>query len=178
MKRKPPDDSSPPQATETIRGGFGPRAIAETAAQVTRRPLGKRGFMETELIAQWPAIAGGDIGTYTRPQKITFPYGERVGGTLHLRVASGAVAAQLQHIEPLILQRINGFFGYGAVTRLTITQGPVATRPIRQPPASPRLAPEVERELEDRLAGVADPDLKAALLSLGRHLVGRQAGKK
>ena len=178
MKRKPPDHPSPGDVTVGTRGGIGPRAIAETAALVSRRPLGKRGFMETELIAQWPAIAGGDIGTHTRPQKITFPHGERIGGTLHLRVASGAVATQLQHIEPLILQRINGFFGYAAVIRLAISQGPVAARPVRRLPATPRLSPEAERILEDRLAGVEDPDIRAALLSLGRHLVGRHAEKK
>jgi hypothetical protein len=163
-----------PDRSDEKRGGAGPRAIAEMAARLTRRPLGKRGFAEAALVTEWSAVVGSMLGSATLPLRITFPRGERIGGTLHIRAASGAVATQLQHQEPLVVQRINGYFGYGAVLRLAINQGPVPARPVRKSPPVPRLEPERERDLQDKLAGIDDPELKSALASLGRHLAARR----
>ncbi len=136
--------------------------------------MGRRGFTEAALIAEWPSVVGSMLGTATLPLRIAFQRGERAGGTLHIRVASGAMATQLQHQEPLIVQRINGYFGYGAIARLAISQGPVVRRPVRRPPAAPELTPQQELELSQRLSGIDDPDLKAVLSALGRHLAGRR----
>lgn len=173
----PDRGSAPPQDTrrsEEHRGSAGPRAIAEMTARLTRRPLGKRGFAEAALITEWPAVVGSMLGSATLPLRITFPRGDRIGGILHVRAASGAIATQLQHQEPLVVQRINGYFGYGAVLRLAISQGPVPPRRVRQSPSIPRLNPEQERDLQDKLAGIDDPELKSALASLGRHLAGER----
>src|SRR3546814_7690158 len=43
-------------------------------------------------------------------------------------------APMMQHITPEIVERVNRFFGYGAVARVTIRQGEVAV-------AKPRVAP-------------------------------------
>jgi hypothetical protein len=159
---------------EEKRGSAGPRAIAETTARLTRRSLGKRGFTEAALIAEWPNVVGSLLGTVTLPLRIAFARGERSGGTLHIRVGSGAMATQLQHQEPLIVQRINGYFGYGAIARLAITQGPVARRPLRRAPAVAELTAQQERQLSDRLSGIDDPELKAVLAALGRRLAARR----
>jgi hypothetical protein len=159
---------------EEKRGSAGPRAIAETAARLTRRSLGKRGFTEAALISEWPSVVGSLLGNTTLPLRIAFSRGERSGGTLHVRVASGAMATQLQHQEPLIVQRINGYFGYGAIARLAISQGPVMPRPVRRPPAAPELTAEQERLLTERLSEIDDPELKSVLAALGRHLAARR----
>ncbi len=159
---------------EERRGSSGPRAIAETTARLTKRSMGKRGFTETALIAEWPTVVGSMLGNATLPLRIAFQRGERSAGTLHIRVASGAMATQLQHQEPLIVQRINGYFGYGAIARLAISQGPVTPRPVRRAPAAPVLTAEQERQLTHRLSGIDDPELKAVLAALGRHLAARR----
>lgn len=160
--------------SEDRRGGSGPRAIAETTARLTRRSMGKRGFTEAALIAEWPTIVGSMLGNATLPLRIAFQRGERAAGTLHIRVSSGALATQLQHQEPLIIQRINGYFGYGAIARLAISQGPVARRPVRRPPPAPDLTPEQELQLTHRLSTIDDPELKSVLAALGRHLAARR----
>ncbi len=165
-----PSAAKKPLPSKERRGSAGPRAIAELSARLTRRPLGKRGFTEAAVITEWPAIVGSLLGSSTLPLKIVFPPGQRAGGVLHIRVASGAVAAQLQHLEPLIVQRINGFFGYGAVIRLAISQGVVPKRPPRRGPPPPQLDAAAEAELEKRLEKVEDVELREALASLGRHL--------
>lgn len=163
-----------PEQPGDKRGGSGPRAIAETAQRLTKRPMGKRGFTEAALIAEWQSVVGSLLGGATLPLRIVFPRGERIAGTLHVRVASGALATELQHQEPLVIQRINGYFGYGAVARLAIVQGPVPRRQPRRPLALPLLSAAQERDLSDQLDGIRDPEVKAALAALGRHLAAKR----
>lgn len=172
MQGKPDKPAAQPAASD--RGSSGPRAIGETTARLTRRTLGKRGFAEGALVTEWPAIVGSALARATLPLRIAFPRNERTGGTLHIRVASGAMATQLQHLEPLVVQRINSYFGYGAVDRLSLSQGPVAAQPVRRPPVEPTLDPAQQAQLAGQLAGIEDEELKAALASLGRHLAARR----
>ena len=68
-----------------------------------------------------------------------------------------------------MIERINVYFGYRAVQRLRLQQAPLPVpesparrRPARPPhDAPPAIAPE-------RLAGIENPDLRAALDRLGR----------
>src|SRR3546814_17277633 len=78
-------------------------------------------------------IVGARYAGVSAPESLRFPHGERSGGTLTL-VVRGAHAAMMQHITPEIVERVNRFFGYGAVARVTIRQGEVAV-------AKPRVAP-------------------------------------
>lgn len=167
-----PSAQSPGQPEK--RGSAGPRAVAEVTSRLTRKQLGKRGFIETALVSNWPAIVGPMLGLNTLPLKIVFPPRERVGGVLHVRISSGALATQLQHLEPLILQRINGHFGYGAVSRLQMVQGPLPPRRIAKPPVTPELDPQAQQSLEASLAKVDDPDLKAVLERLGRQVLAKK----
>ena len=156
------------------RGNSSPRAIAELVARLTRRPLGRRGFSEAALVAEWPAIVGPLKGNATLPLKISFPPGERTGGTLHVRVATGGLATELQHQEPLIVERINGYFGYGAVSRLKISQGHLPPRPLRRPPAEPPLDAAAEGRLQAALTVVEDAEIRTVLAGLGRRLAARR----
>ena len=149
---------------------YGIHAVGETVAALTQGPLGRRGFCEGSLVTEWPAIVGSLLGTQTLPLRISFPLGERSGGILYVRVASGGLALQLQHLEPLVLQRINSHFGYAAVSRLSIVQGPVSLHAKKASPPQPQLTPKMQQWLDERLSGVDDPDLRAALARLGRHL--------
>jgi hypothetical protein len=151
-------------------------SLAATLPRVTRRTLGRHGLAEGGLIADWSSIVGAMIAERSLPLRLSFTGGERREGTLHVRV-SGALALELQHLEPQILERINGFFGYRAVGRLRIHQGPVPVerRARREPP--PPLAPAAEAEIGSLVAAVEDDGLRRALQELGRSLR-RSAGRK
>ena len=153
----------------------GPKAIAEFSRQLTKQPLGKRGFAEVSLITHWPEIVGQAQALGSVPLKIAFPREERSGGVLHVRVATGGLATEFQYRKELIISRINGHFGYGAVADLRITQGHI---PVRQPKKSlltpPVLAPEQEQALQQSLAGVEDDEMREALARLGRRLAARR----
>jgi len=99
-------------------GGF--RALAETVAGLTRPMLGKRGFASGAIISGWKAIVGERLAAHVVPERITYPRGRHDGGTLQLRLATGALATELQHLEPRIIERINTAFGFAAVARLKL----------------------------------------------------------
>jgi hypothetical protein len=160
---------------ETRRGG--PRALAAMLPKIARPAFGKRGFVEAGVLTDWPVIVGPVLAAETRPMKLTFPRGARTDGTLHIRVTS-AFSTELQHLAPLVMERINRYFGYGAVARLTLSQGPVI-RPLRNKrQKSPDPEPEALRRLETRVAAIEDEELRVALAGLGRNIASRQAGRK
>lgn len=146
------------------------RAIAAEVPKIAGAVLGKRGFAEAQLVAQWPAIIGDSLAAGVTPEKLSFPRGERRDGTLHLRVAPG-LGLEVQHREPVLIERINAFFGYRAVARLALKQGPPAVS--SPPPARPRPLAAKERQLlEHRLAAIDDGALKEALERLGEAVIG------
>jgi hypothetical protein len=152
-------------------------SLAAMLPRVTRRTLGRHGLAEGGLIADWAAIVGAMIAERSLPLRLSFTGGERRDGTLHVRV-SGALALELQHLEPQILERINGYFGYRAVGRLRIHQGPVPVerRAPREPPRP--LTPEMEAKVDSLVAAVEDDGLRQALQALGRSMHGAVAGRR
>jgi hypothetical protein len=96
--------------------------------------------------------------------------------TLHIRVES-AFALELQHQAPLIVERVNSYFGWACVGRLRLEQGPVGrgkTGPVRAPAPS-AAAVEAARAAA---AGVADEGLREALVRLGAAVIARERGAK
>ena len=150
------------------RGGM--RILAATLPAVARRALGQRGFAEGGLIAEWPSIVGEAIATRCHPTRARpVRTGRNSEGTVTLRVEPG-FALELQHLEPQIIERINGHYGYAAITRLILHQGPLGA-PRRPRPLPPRpLSAAEEAELRQRVAPVEDDALRGALERLGRAM--------
>ncbi len=151
-----------------IRRGGGLRALAATLPKVTARAYGRRGFAEGGLAADWTSVVGRDIARRCQPQRLSFARnGPREGGTLTLRVDSG-FALELQHLEPLLIERLNSYFGYRAVAAVNLRQGPLRQKSAETASKPADLTPDEETRLQTRLAGVEDPEMRAALGRLGR----------
>jgi hypothetical protein len=149
------------------------RAVGRELPRVAGRVLGKRGLGEAQLLAEWRAVVGDELAGETLPMKLSFPAGGRRNGVLKLRVTPAA-ALLVQHREPQILERINGFFGYGAVARLALVQGPLPAR-TRTEPRTPRPLTAAEAAaLAERVSQVSDPGLKSALVRLGTAILGER----
>lgn len=160
-KNKPSADPSPDRR-------FGMVAVGVPVGQLTKPLFGRHGFAGGALVMDWPAIVGPALAVYTLPQRIRFPTGERSGGTLHIKVASSAFAPEIVHLEPLILDRINGYFGWNAVDRLKLHHGPLPPRSRAVPPVES--LGQVPPSLQSALDRVTDPDLRAVLLRLGQRI--------
>ena len=159
---------------QSRRRGGGPRALAQPLGAVTREVFGRRGLADGAILTDWPSIAGEHLARHSLPEKVTFPRGSRAGGTLYLTIDNGSLATELLHLEPLLIQRINGYFGFCAVARLKIVQGPLPNAAGRRTRAARPLKEKEERGLAASLKDVDDAELRRALEALGRAVLGRR----
>ena len=152
------------------------RALAADVPRIVKPALGKRGFAEGQMVARWAEIVGADLARRMMPEKLTFPTGERRDGALRLRVAPG-FALEAQHREPQILERLNAFFGYRALARLILVQGPLPADRATVPRRRRDLAASERAALAQRVAGIADGELRDALTRLGEAVIGPTGDK-
>jgi hypothetical protein len=139
-------------------------AGARIAAPIVTR---RGGGIRFRLKAEWAAIVGAELAAITWPETLGRD------GALKLLVAP-AHALELQHRAPLVVERINLFFGRPVATRLVLLQGmlPLAPPPRRAVPRA--LAASEEKALDARLGDIADPELRQALGGLGRLVAQRE----
>jgi len=147
------------------------RAAGIAASRIAAPIVARRGGgVLLRLKAEWAAVVGAELAALTWPEALGRD------GALKLRVAS-TLALDLQHRAPLVIERINRYFGREAVARLVLLQGPL---PLAVPPAAATptpLAAEDATALDLRLGDIADPELRAALAQLGRLvLAGERRG--
>ncbi|MEM8799448.1 MAG: DciA family protein [Pseudomonadota bacterium] len=135
--------------------------------EATRANLRKRGFAHQELLTKWQEIVGQEFAAVTLPETLAFDRGKRAAGRLHLLVEP-ASALIVQHEIERIRERINRFFGYGAIAQIRILQTPL---PQQTAKPLPRRAPEVSQDDVDRMAkelGLFESDrLRNACARLG-----------
>jgi hypothetical protein len=137
-------------------------AVSKLAAPIVVR---RGGGILVRLKSEWPAIIGPDWAA------VSWPTALGRDGVLKLRAASTA-ALELQHRAPLLIERINLFFGRLVVTRLALVQGPL---PLDSPPSRAGLRPLAADGTElvgGGLSGIAAPQLREALARLGRAVAG------
>jgi hypothetical protein len=142
--------------------GQGFRAVGISVSKLGAPILAKRGGgLLVRLKTNWPGIVGADWAG------VSWPAAVGPDGSLKLRVAPTA-ALELQHRAPLVIERINIFFGRAAVTRLILVQGPL---PLPTAPGAPPPAADLVEALDERLYDITDPELRRALARLGHAVI-------
>ena len=160
------------------RGAYAtPQSIGPQIERLLAPFIKSQGFAEARIILDWEKIMGTSLAGQTQPQKISFLKGQRGGGTLILLVTS-AIAPEIMNLSPQIIERINGYFGYEAVQRITLKHGlikEIASQKKEQNPSFQRKLEEREvKEITDLVAEIPDESLKNALSKLGMSLMGRK----
>ncbi len=152
----------------TERGLLGVGVLTE---RVARPILGKRGFASGQVIGRWREIVGADLASATVPEKIQFEHGSRSGGTLHLRVASGAAAVLIQPQSRAIVERVNAYLGAGTISQLRVNQGPL--RLPQEPKSAQHTTLISDRDLQDADQNIGEfgsDQVRASLAKLGARL--------
>ena len=144
------------------------RSVSDLLPEVGGAAFRRFGFVQSSIVSRWRDIVGDRYAAVSGPESIRFPPGKKSGGVLTL-VVEGAHAPMMQHVAPTIIERVNRFFGYPAVERVSFRQGIVQAEKARARRAPPSLRP-IPAELGDSLREVADPELRACLESLARGL--------
>jgi hypothetical protein len=143
-----------------------PRSAGELVGSVGEQSFRRFGFIQGSIVSRWSEIVGERYAKVSSPESIRFPAGKRTGGVLTLLV-EGAHAPLIQHLTPMIVERVNRFFGYSAINRIVFRQGKPAAAPAA--PARPQLRP-VPKEMGEGLREIADPELRACLESLAARI--------
>jgi hypothetical protein len=152
-----------------VRRGGGLRRLPDLLNRVLDPAARRRGLAEAKLLTEWPTIVGPWLAARCQPVRLSRGAGG-AGGVLAAHVA-GAAALELQHSEPQVVERINDFFGYRAVSRLRLVQAPRSTGSGRASPIErPRLSQAEEAEIASAVNAIGNPALQAALAGLGRTL--------
>ncbi len=155
------------------------RPLADLVQTAIDPVLRRQGFGQSGLVLFWDDIVGQRLAAMSQPVKVSWPArqidrAEENGpapATLIVRVETG-FALELQHLAPIVIERVNAHFGWRCVSRLLLKQGPVTA-----PPAARHVPPPLDKAAETMAEtivgdGVNEP-LRQALTRLGaRALAG------
>lgn len=146
--------------------------MAAELPAVTRSAYLRRGFAAARVVTDWAEIVGPALADSSLPERLIL---DRSGDSATLVVkVRPAAALELQHWEPQVIERINSCFGFRAVTRLKLRQGPVAPRRRAAARRAAALDPGQEQALERTVAAVEDDGVREALRRLGRAVLARR----
>ena len=169
----------------TGRTRYGGRPLADWVDGCIAPALARFGFGEVDIVSGWADIAGPPRRQLRRARRDQVaPQGRVVedaqgcwGTPPPSRAAGarprpwwcgwrGAFALELQHLAPLLIERINAHLGWRCIGKLALRQAPLSGRPARPGPAPPP-KPAAVAAARDLTGGIADEALRAALVRLG-----------
>lgn len=144
------------------------RSLGELVGKTFADLFARQGFAAMRIVTHWPEIAGPEIAAHAEPLRINWPKDPEAENAepavLVLRV-EGPAAIEIQHLAPIIIERVNRFFGWPAVGRIALRQAPLTRCPKRL--VKPRVDPGRAQAIAAGLTGVADDALRSALGRLG-----------
>jgi hypothetical protein len=144
-----------------------PRPLAELVNRCLGETFARQGFASADVVTHWPEVVGPEIAAHAEPVKLQWPRGDTETpepATLVLRV-EGPAAIEIQHLSGVIVERVNRFFGWRAVSRIALRQAPLARR--GKSVAAPAPDPAAAARVAAALPGIADDQLREALGRLG-----------
>ena len=103
---------------------FVPKKLGDTLSRINKNYSSKFGKIEFLILSKWTQIVGSFFADHSEPDKISRitedfnEFDEPIyKNFLHVRV-SPAAAVEFQHYKDTIIEKINSFFGYKAITDL------------------------------------------------------------
>jgi hypothetical protein len=141
--------------------------LADLVGKTVGDAFARQGFAAVEIVTHWQEIVGDDLAKRSEPMKLTWPRRDDPDtvGVLQIRV-EGAYALEIQHLQPVIIERVNRYFGWRCVGRLAIRQGPVASRRKRPAPRKEPSAEEIDKTRKE-IGKFEDDALANSVAKLG-----------
>lgn len=134
-----------------------------------------RGFAVARLLTHWEEIAGPDIASNCRPVNVGYSR-KGFGATLTV-LTTGSFAPLLQTQLPRLRERVNGCYGYNAISRIRVTQTAPTGFADQQAAyeAAPRPAPSANDHARaaSETTQIDNLELRDALARLGAHILSK-----
>lgn len=162
------------------------KPLARFIPNVTKKVFQKQGFSSAALVADWSDIVGTSLAGQCLPERLKWPRATKTqaddapptrptGATLTLRT-DAAYALEIEYASAQILERINAYFGYRAITTLKIVQGPLVDRDDTNPSITPHRRPrhtdpDVALSVDAAISEIEDDGLKAALARMRKSVL-------
>lgn len=126
-----------------------------------------QGFADARVLSNWRQIVGDEFYQVAQPQMLK-------NGVLTISVSHGAVAMQLQHMAPQIIERINRYFGFAAVKGIRPQQTYFDMEPTIQ---RTNIVPDegAQTRAAAQVQEVKDENLRDALQRLGAQIETRHS---
>jgi hypothetical protein len=159
-----------------------PKPLADLIDSCLGPALAAQGFAASDIIVAWSEIVGERLARFTQPLKIEWPRGAAARdrdtrpepATIVVRVES-AFALEMQHLAPVVMERINAHYGWRCIGRIVLKQGPVK-RPTPRRASSPPLTEEDRRRVTEAVGEMDEDALRGALERLGEAVIGARRG--
>jgi hypothetical protein len=142
------------------------KSIRKVIPAILKPALDKRGFAQAQIVLDWEKIVGPQMALYGVPERISYYKNATRKGTLVLSVTPGW-APIIHHGQQQIIERINAYFGYEAISRLQLKQ-----TFYKDTKAASQAVPEAPvdiKKIEDSL-DIANVPLKQAMARLKQSL--------
>ncbi len=139
-----------------------PKPLADLLDICLGPALAAQGFASADILAAWPDIVGPRLAAACRPVRIEWSRrglrdrDERPQPALLVVRVEGAFALELQHVAPLLIERINAYYGWRCIGRIVLKQGPVRRAhpaPAKPAPARRARTPAHRRRARRRRRG-------------------------
>ena len=138
-------------------------AIHQFLEAATKQSLRRQGFTVYGIVADWPHIVGTVLARFSVPSRIRrSPDGENA--SLEIKIAAG-IGLEFQHFQPQLIERVNQYYGFRAITKLHLRQGFIPPPPETVPDAKPD--PPLPPHLHQAIAEIKQRELRQALFDLG-----------
>ena len=153
------------------------RPLGDLIQPVMDAVLTRRGFGLTSLVLYLDDLVGEELAAVSRPVRIQWPFrqngalgqGEPAPAALIVR-AEPSCALEMQHLAPVIVDRVNAQFGWRCIARLVLMQGPVGLPAARRAHSVP-FDQAAESVAEALIGKGLEPLLQQALVRLGARVL-------
>ena len=166
---------------QKVRRTFKTSSLADLAQVVNNRAFRRFGFAKSDIHLHWAEIVGPVLSKSSLPERLVVPRNsEEEGnnpGVLHVRV-EGSYAPEMQHLEHLVIDRINSYYGFNAVNRLIFHHGIIEKKVSEVKYQPPILSDSQQNDLNLLLEDIEDDDLRKSLFKVGAEIIGRQKPEK
>lgn len=143
-----------------------PQPISKLIPKLIKPIIEQKGGAVAGLLSKWPDIIGEDLSLFTRPGKITYPKRVLGAGTLQIDV-DPRVALEVSHMTPILLDRINTYYGYPAIKKLKIVSKPFSVKiPTKKTVVEKKPCEKYIQEVSN----IEDEHLRQALINLSRWM--------
>ena len=157
---------------------FVPKKLGDTLSKINKNYSSKFGRIEFLILSKWTQIVGIFFADHSEPDKITRiteefnEFDEPIyKNFLHVRV-SPAAAVEFQHYKDTIIEKINSYFGYKAISDLRLQQNFVPEKKIKNNIKlyDQDLSEEEKVSIKSKINNIKNKELEKSIVNLGASI--------